>query len=244
MTGLFAQQQPLPPGQVPRADPLPEPGEVSGVLRDILADPDFATFEPSLRQRALDWFFGILSDAWNWLQRLIGENGTGVAQIVVVVVALVALLIMVSVAARHAPRWLGREQDDDPDDDADLPETAGDWLRTADRRAGRGEYRPAATALYQGFLLTLDQRGALSFHSSKTPGDYALEMARSGAGSPAVTAADPGARATPGTRFLDSFQDYSFGQEAPTPAGYADLARIARDAGCPAEVPDAEPKAP
>lgn len=232
-------------GQAPRADPLPAPGEVSGVLREILADPDFATFEPSLRQRALEWFFEALSDAWNWLQRLIGEDGFGVARIVVVVVALVALLIMVWVASRHAPKWLGREEDDDLDDDADLPATAGDWLRTANRRAGRGEYRPAATALYQGFLLTLDQRGAVSFHSSKTPGDYALEMARSGPpGSSAGTAAGPGGHAARGTRFLDSFQDYSFGQEAPTPTGYADLARIARDAGCPAEAPDADPKAP
>ena len=238
--GFFAQQQPSAAGQAPPTDPLPAPGEVSGVLRDILADPDFATFEPSLRQRALEWIFGMLSDAWNWLQRLLGEDGTGIAQIVVVVVALVALLIMVRVAARHAPRWLGREQDDGPDDATEVPETAGDWLRTANRRAGRGEYRPAASALYHGFLLTLEQRGALSFHSSKTPGDYALEMVRSGAGSSAGTAARAGPHTTPGTRFLDSFQDYSFGQEEATPAGYADLARIAQDAGCPADLPEAE----
>ncbi len=234
--GFFAQQQPSAAGQLPPTDPLPAPGEVSGVLRDILADPDFATFEPSLRQRALEWIFGMLSDAWNWLQRLLGEDGTGVAQIVVVVVALVALLIMVRVAARHAPRWLGREQDDGLDDAPELPETAGDWLRTANRRAGRGDYRPAATALYQGFLLTLERHGALSFHSCKTPGDYALEMARAGAGPAAGPTADTGAA----TRFLDSFQDYSFGQEEATPAGYADLARIAQDAGCPADLPEAE----
>ena len=232
----FATQQPPAPGQAPPADPLPPPGEVSGVLREILADPEFATFEPSLRQRALEWLQETLASAWNWLRRLLGEDGTGAAEIVVVVVALAALLIMARVASRHAPKWLGRERDDGPGDDAELPETAGDWLRTANRRAGRGEYRPAATALYQGFLLTLERRGALSFHNSKTPGDYALEMARAGSGPAAGPTADAGAA----TRFLGSFQDYSFGQEEATPAGYTDLARIARDAGCPVSLPATE----
>ena len=177
-----------------------------------------------------------LASAWNWLRRLLGEDGTGAAEIVVVVVALAALLIMARVASRHAPKWLGREQDDGPGDDAELPETAGDWLRTANRRADRGEYRPAATALYQGFLLTLERRGALSFHNSKTPGDYALEMARAGSGPAAGPTADAGAA----TRFLGFFQDYSFGQEEATPAGYTDLARIARDAGCPVSLPATE----
>lgn len=108
----------------------------------------------------------------------------------------------------------------------DTPVSAGEWLKLATERAGRGEFRPAATALYQGFLLTLEKQGALSFHGSKTPGDYEMEIAR----------ADGGAGAA-GGRFLASFQDFSFGQDAPTTEAYAGLARLARDAGCRAGEP-------
>ena len=229
MTGLFARQQ-------PPQEPLPSAEEVSGVLREILADPEFATFDASLRQQAIEWVLETLSRVWSWIRRLMGEDGTSAMEIVVVVVALVALLIMVRVASRHAPKWMGQTEEGDDADAPRAPATAHEWLNTADRRAGQGRFRPAATALYQGFLLTLERQGALSFHSSKTPGDYADEISRSDA------AASGGAAV--GGRFLDSFQDYSFGQEEPTPTGYASLAEMARDAGCPAIVPEAEARDP
>lgn len=214
-------------GQEPAAlpQPLPSAERVSDVLRDIMADPDFATFDASARDRVIRWLFGKLVDAWNWLQRLVGEDGTGVAELVVIVVAVAALVAMVAVASRHAPRVLGHEPADDEGQEP-APATAREWLGIANRRAGEGAFRPAATALYQGFLLSLEQQGALSFHSSKTPGDYAREIAGGSAGS-----------ASAGSRFLASFQGYSFGQEEPTGAGYTDLTRMARDAGCPAEAP-------
>ncbi len=244
MKRLFGQEP------VVLREPLPSAGQVSDVLRDIVADPEFATFDISLRQRLIQWFFDTLFEAWGWLQRLVGEDGTGVAEIVVIVVALGALLIMVTVASRHAPKVLGREPGDDKEE-APRPVTATEWLRIASRRAGDGAFRPAATALYQGFLLSLEQQGKLSFHSSKTPGDYASEIVRGDADAAADAMksgqADAGDRATGGAgvdesagasaggRFLASFQDYSFGQDEPTSAGYADLARMARDAGCLAE---------
>ena len=103
--------------------------------------------------------------------------------------------------------------------------TRGEWLRLASRQAGEGRLRPAATALYQGFLLTLTQHGTLAFHPSKTPGDYALEIGRTHSGAAQLSA---------GGRFLNSFQGFSFGQDDPSSDGYADLARLAREAGCPA----------
>ena len=210
-------------------EPLPSATRVSDALREILADPDFATFDGSPRHRLIAWVGRTLREIWNWLQRLVGEDGAGIVAIVVVIVALAALLIMARVASRHAPRMLGRERDDD-EGPASTPATAGDWLRVASRRAGAGAFRPAATALYQGFLLSLEQQGVLSFHDSKTPGDYSLEIARAGGGE----------GTTGGRRFLTSFQDYSFGQDEPTLAGYADLARMARDAGCPVDEEGAE----
>ena len=97
---LFARQQ-------PPQEPLPSAEEVSEVLREILADPEFATFDPSLRQQAIQWVLETLSRVWSWIRRLMGEDGTGAMEIVVVVVALAALLIMVRVASRHAPKWMG-----------------------------------------------------------------------------------------------------------------------------------------
>lgn len=212
---------------IPPQEPVPSPERVSGVLREILADPDFATFEAPLRQQILEWVFRRIAELWNWIRALLGEDGAGTARIVVIVVALVALVIMVLVASGHASRVRARQGDED-EPEPEAPLTAREWLTAANRQARGGAFRPAATALYQGFLLTLEQQGALSFHSSKTPGDYATEITRVGSGAAGRGEMAPG-------RFLASFQRYSFGQEEPTAGGYALLARMARQAGCPIE---------
>ena len=199
---------------------LPEADEVSGVLREILAGSEFATFQQNPLARLLDWVARTVRDLWRWLRESLGDQGAA-AEIVTVVIVVAVAVLAVYLARRYAPEWLRRGDDEEGEAAPETPATAREWLRLATDRAGRGELRPAATALYQGFLLTLDRQGALSFHSSKTPGDYALEMGRGG-----------GTMAA-GSRFLDSFQDFSFGQQRPTAAGYDGLARLAREAGCP-----------
>lgn len=200
-------------GQLPRAD------EVSEVLREILAGPEFVAFEEGARWLLLLWLGDLLADLWHWVRQLVGEQ-TGAAEILTILIVVAAAVVLVLVTARHAPAWLRRGEQEDHQAPPETPVSAGEWLRLATERAGRGELRPAATALYQGFLLTLEKGGVLSFHNSKTPGDYALEIARGGG----VAGA--------GGRFLDSFQDFSFGPEVPTTERYAGLARRARDAGC------------
>ena len=212
--------------QEPGAGRLPEAEEVSEVLREILAGPDFATFQEGAKWQFVRRLGELLSDLWIWLRQTLGSQ-PGVAQIVTILIVVAAVFIAVYVTRKYAPQWLWRREEEDEGASVETPVTVGEWLKLATERAGRGDFRPAATALYQGFLLTLENRGVLSFHSSKTPGDYALEIARGGGG--AVPAA--------GGRFLDSFQDFSFGQERPTTAGYAGLARLARDAGCQANGP-------
>lgn len=205
---------------------MPQPDEVSGVLREILSGPDFATFEEGARWQLLRWLGNLLEEAWGWMRQLLGEQ-TAAAEIATILVVVAAGLIMVRLATRHAPAWLRRDREEGGGTLPETPVRANDWLKLATDRAGRGELRPAATALYQGFLLTLEERGALSFHGSKTPGDYELEIVR----------ADGGV-AKAGGRFLGSFQNFSFGQDAPTTEGYAGLARLARDAGCRAGEPE------
>ncbi len=202
---------------------LPESDEVSEVLREILSGPEFATFRQNPLARLLDWVARTVRDLWRWLRESLGDQGVA-AEIVTVVIVVAVAVLAVYLARRYAPEWLRRGDDEEGEAAPETPATAREWLRLATDRAGRGELRPAATALYQGFLLTLDRQGALSFHSSKTPGDYALEMGRGGGGAVAA-----------GSRFLDSFQDFSFGQQRPTAAGYDGLARLARKAGCPTD---------
>ena len=213
-----------------RADQPPAPGEVAGVLREILAGPEFATFEdPNMWRVLAQWLWSKFMAFMAWLQRYVGEQN----EIGTILVALAALLVLVMgwrIAARHAPKWIGAADEEQPATEPVAPTTAVEWLSIADARAGRGDLRPAATALYQGFLLTLDRQGVVSFDTSKTPGDYAHEIA----GHDTETAG--GTRA--GSRFLDSFQGFSFGAHRPTPAGYGNLARLAREAGCaPASAP-------
>ena len=212
--------------QLPRAD------EVSRTLREILAGPEFNTFEAPERWRFVEWVLGKVGDLWEWMRSFMGEDPTWLQQALVILVPVAIVVLAVRIASGHGRRLLVREPDDASDDPDVAPATAGEWLKIASRQAGSGELRPAATALYQGFLLTLEHRGALVFHSSKTPGDYALEIAGSSGGGVLTGNA--------GTSFLDSFQDFSFGQERPTDTGYAGLARLAREAGCGAEAPDPE----
>lgn len=207
--------------QEPGAEQLPDAGEVSEVLREILTGPEFATFQEDPLTRLLRWVLEKVQQLWLWLRESLGDQGPA-AEIVTVLIVVAVVLIAVRLARRYAPEWLRSDEGDPGKAAPETPVTAREWLKLATDQAGRGELRPAATALYQGFLLTLDKRGALSFHDSKTPGDYALEMARGG-----------GASVAAGSRFLDSFQGFSFGQEEPTAAGYDGLAGLAREAGCP-----------
>ena len=216
--------------QEPGTEQLPDAGEVSEVLREILAGPEFATFQQDPLARLLAWVWEKVQQLWYWLRETLGDQGPA-AEIVTVVVVVAVALVVVLLTRRYAPGLLRGDDGDRSEAATETPVTARQWLKLATDRAGQGELRPAATALYQGFLLTLDRQGALSFHNSKTPGDYALEMGRGGG---AVAA---------GSRFLDSFQDFSFGQERPTAAGYDGLARLAREAGCSAEGTESDDEA-
>lgn len=50
------------------------------------------------------------------------------------------------------------------------------YRREASRLAREGRYPEAMQADFLGLVLELDQRGALSFHPSKTPYEYSLEV--------------------------------------------------------------------
>ena len=218
---MIAGQEPS-----PAAESLPSPDAMSDALREILAAPEFVSPPLPPRQRIFEWIAGTLSDAWEWLRRFLFDEGGGLMEVLAILVALAALIVLGAVALRHGPQWVhrGREREDEGPGDLGAPASAREWFGLARTRAGKEAFRPAASALYQGFLLTLDKRGTVAFHPSKTPGDYVLET-----------------EAGAGRNFLRHFQGLSFGQETPTRAAYAALENLARDSGCLMSVSSEEP---
>ena len=228
---------PVPPAvaaepQEPVPSPLPAPDEISGTLREILSGPDFTTFEEPAGNPFLGRLMNYIGRFFEWIAQLFERDATGLLPALAVLIPVLAL-VAAGVLVIRQRRGKARGPAGAGGAPAEIvPVTASEWLSLAGERAGKGDFRPAATALYQGFLLTLDRRGGLAYHPSKTPGDYAMEMARG---------RNAGSEAGAGGRFLNAFQGFSFGQERPTEGGYAALTGLAREAGCPTEAEDPEP---
>lgn len=207
---------------------LPSAEEVSRTLADILGGPEFQAFEGGLQSRLLAELWVRF---WDWVGGMFPGISDTQAELLTVVIAAVCLGAVAFVVLRSLPQTDSQSARRDPDAVSDERRTARDWLRIAAERARASEYRHAATALYQGFVLTLERRGAVDFHPSKTPGEYALEAAGGGV-------IDEREKAET-ANFIRSFQKFAFGQETPTLSGYRGLERLAGQAGCEA-TPEAE----
>lgn len=200
---------------------LPSAEEVSRTLADIVGGSEFQAFEDGLSSR-------VLAEAWvrfwDWIHGMFPGISESQAELLTVVVSAVCLGAIALGVLRSLPRTPPRSARRDPDAIPAGRRTARDWLRIAAERAGASEYRHAATALYQGFVLTLERRGAVDFHPSKTPGEYALEAAGGGL-------IDEREKAD-AANFIRSFQELAFGQEPPTSSGYRSLEQLAGEVGC------------
>ena len=200
---------------------LPSAEQVSRTLADILGEPEFESFEAGLLDRLLA---RLGTRFWDWIDRIFPNISQTEAELVT------AFLVAIGIAAacysvlKLLPDANPEASRTDAEDIPDDLRSAGDWLRLASRRARASEYGHAATALYQGFLLTLERRGAVAFHPSKTPGEYALEAA----GGMAI---DEGEKAD-AARFIRAFQKLAFGHRPPSSAGYRSLEDLAARTGC------------
>ncbi len=200
---------------------LPSAEEVSRTLADILGGPEFQAFEGGLPSR-------VLAEVWvrfrDWVGGMFPDISESQAELLTVVISAVCLGAVAFVVLRSLPRTGPQSARRDPNTVPDERRGARDWLRIAAERARASQYRQAATALFQGFVLTLERRGAVDFHPSKTPGEYALEAAGGGV---------IGEREKVDTaNFIRSFQELAFGQETPTSTGYRGLERLAGQVGC------------
>ena len=200
---------------------LPSAEEVSRTLADILAAPEFQAFEGGLSSRVLAELWVRF---WDWVGSMFPGISESQAELLTVVIAAVSLGAVALVVLRSLPQTGLRSARLNPGAVPDERRTARDWLRIAAERARATEYRHAASALYQGFILTLERRGAVDFHPSKTPGEYALEAAGGGV-------IDEREKAD-AARFIRSFQELAFGSETPTSTGYRGLEQLAGQMGC------------
>ena len=191
---------------------LPSADEVQGAIREITASGEFASADQGTSSVG-EWILEKLNQLWEWFVEV--GQGSPWRFVVVFAVILAVVAIVWTVVSRHAPRLRGRTRSFE---ERELPMTSEEWFARAAKLAEEGEWRQAASAVYRGSLLILEKRGYLSFHSSKTPGDYIREIGR-GSGSSAVG-------------FIERFQVFSFGAEPPNGRDYRTLIRAARESGC------------
>lgn len=187
--------------------------EVASALEEVLASSEFRQVEPSPLGR---W----LGEAWRAFLELLPpvvlEVPRGAGAMVAWLLAAATLALLTAVVGRrlgHLAHRLGRRTKaarGSGSGDGDRPRTPGEWLGLAAARASDGNLRGAATALYQGVLGVLDEKGVVRFHPSKTPGEYVAE-------------ASTASQAPEATAFIRSFQRFRFGEATPTSAAYREL---------------------
>ncbi len=187
--------------------------EVASALEEVLASSEFRQVEPSPLGR---W----LGEAWRAFLELLPpvvlEVPRGAGAMVAWLLAGATLALLTAVIGRRMGRLAhrlgrrGKAARGSGSGDGDRPRTPGEWLGLAAARASDGNLRGAATALYQGVLGALDEKGVVRFHPSKTPGEYVAE-------------ASAASQAPEATAFIRSFQRFRFGEATPTSAAYREL---------------------
>jgi hypothetical protein len=154
------------------------PGRVA-----LPADSIRAALHRVFAAREYDWT--VRTDPWAWVRQefvrfadwLDGLRHTHPVAYIVILLGMVTILTVITVhltwilrrAMRAAVEGAGvAARGTAPHDAA--------WYRDLARRLGaEGRYREALAQRFQALVLELDQRGAVRFHPSKTPGEYVRE---------------------------------------------------------------------
>lgn len=205
--------------------PLPDSAAVQRAVQEVYSRPEYNPQEnESLWSR-------ILEPVSRFFSRLIDQLGIGeglrfgapiVFFIIISLLAAAALAILgylIWSAVRTTRPDASRPADKAPGTRKTRPRTLDDWDEEARRLAAEGRLREAAVALYHGLLLRLEQRGALRYDPSKTPGDYRRE----------VRGNEDATRTLTG--FLRRFEPVVFGGRAVDAQSYEALRQSARPEG-------------
>ncbi|MDE0802925.1 MAG: DUF4129 domain-containing protein [Acidimicrobiales bacterium] len=158
-----------------------DPDEARREADDILSDAAYAEPTRSLLDRAVDWLFDRLGDAFDAIPG--GGPGTGIAW--VFVVALVALAAYFLLRALRAPRIAAPDEDDGLRYGTETSRDATVWMAEASRLAAAGEHRGALRCRHQALVAVLVTEAVVADVAGRTAGEYA-----SAAGSAMPTQAD------------------------------------------------------
>lgn len=200
---------------MPQPAPLPAPPQVEDALEHVYALPEFA---PVARSPIQDG----LAAAWRWIRDFLAwltpDFNFGRAGDSALFLVLIALMVAVGVAAvvhfsGVLPRLLRRAESPGAAARraAGRPSRAAEWEERARKAAAAAQWREAALALYQALLLRLEERGAVRYDPSKTPGDYRREARRNAEAKGVLDG------------FLRAFEPVAFGGRALDAGGYERL---------------------
>jgi hypothetical protein len=197
--------------------PAPGAPEVAAALERAYARPEFAPPAPGL----LDPVRDALGRLWERITELFGRwggllgDGSLVDRLVVGALLVVAAIVVGYLLHETVGRLRGRGPAARTGGDAGegagaRARSAPGWEALAGRLAGEGRYREAALALYQAFLLRLEEDGALRYDPAGTPGDYLRQ-----------TRTHPAGRRL--AAFLRGFEPVAFGGRTLAAEGYERL---------------------
>ena len=207
-----------------QAGNLPAPEQVRDALDRVLRRPEFA-------ERVRSPLGEVLARIGRWFRELIDflipnfdPNAAGNRALFwffvgLMAVVAVGVVLHLSGALPQAWRLRDRGGDEGRRGAAGRASRAAEWEERARAAAAVSRWRDAALALYQALLLRLDERGAVRYDPSKTPGDYRREARRSA----------ESRRVLDG--FLRAFEPVAFGGRALDGGGYERLRDTAREAG-------------
>ncbi|MBB4639332.1 DUF4129 domain-containing protein [Longimicrobium terrae] len=206
--------------------PIPDSTAVHRAVEAVYRRPEY---NPEPPESVWDRLMEPIANAWEWLINRLGISDGLRFTAPYVFLLILALLSIAALAILGFLVWsaVRTTRPDRPGAGSATggrvrltrPRSVDEWDDEARRLAAEGRLREASVALYHALLLRLEQRGALRYDPSKTPGDYRRE----------VRGQADAARTLTG--FLRRFEPIVFGGRAVDAQSYEALRQAARPEG-------------
>ena len=154
--------------------PWQEPGaRFRETLDSVFAGPAYRWGEVPAPLRVLREWWERLGD---WLRALRADNPLVYRFLVIgLLVALLLVLAHAGWVVWRTARYAARDDGDAADRSASEARDAGWYARAADAAAADGRLSDAFQLAFLALAMTLHDQGAVQYHASKTPAEYARE---------------------------------------------------------------------
>jgi hypothetical protein len=206
--------------------PLPGADQVREALDRVYQRPEFAPTTRSPVREALDAVGRWIREAIEFLLPSFDAGATRDNVLLVILIALMAgvAVFVVLHLSGVLPKLLGRSAEAGAGaaggkGPGGRASRAAEWEERARKAAAAGRWREASLALYQALLLRLEERGAVRYDPSKTPGDYRREARKSQEARAVLDG------------YLRAFEPVAFGGRAIDGRGYDGLKTTAEKVG-------------